>query len=550
MPGISTYWHTLRFLRPVQLYGRIWFHLYSPRPDLRTAPSKRPLIVPFAAPCIREPSMHGPSQFSFLGKSGEVKTPADWNNPSHDKLWLYNLHYFDDLNAEGSSTRVEWHTSLIHRWIRDNTPGRGIGWQPYPTSLRIVNWVKWALARDVMPEEVGQSLAVQTRWLRQRLEYHLLGNHLLANAKAMIFAGCFFNGHEADEWFHEGVRILNQELVEQILPDGGHFELSPMYHLVVLEDLLDIVNIFNTFGQPVPRTWVDSVVKMMRWASVMTHPDGNIPFFNDAAIGVAAELPKLQDYAKRLGVHPNDWVSKVLTLLLDSGYVRLDTGGFTIFIDVAKVGPNYLPAHAHADTLSLEVSIGGQRLLVNSGTSEYGAGIERQRQRGTSAHNTVCVDGQNSSEIWAGFRVGRRATVHDITVNTAEFSISAWHDGFRHLVGAPTHFRSVMVIDHMLKVVDRISGSGSHRIQGYWHFHPDVLVIEDQLQMNKEILLRFRESTAQSIRLSFHGPVRINIEPSTYHPGFGVTVPNQRLVFDYEGLLPLEVQSTIAINAG
>lgn len=547
MPELSTYWHTLRHLRPIQFYGRLWFRLYRPRPDLRTAPSRHLLRTAFAEPCRHAPSMLGPTRFSFLGESDGVETAADWNNPGRAKLWLYNLHYFDDLNAEGSSSRAEWHSSLLCRWITENTPGQGAGWEPYPTSLRIVNWVKWALASEDLPEQLCQSLAVQARWLRQRLEYHLLGNHLLTNAKALVFAGCFFEGPEADEWCHVGLRILNQELAEQVLPDGGHFELSPMYHLIVLEDLLDLVNVLRTFGQMVPGIWMDTIGRMMSWAAIMTHPDDDIPFFNDAALGTAVKLQQLQAYAGRLGIIVSSRVDVPLTFLPDSGYARFDSRYFTAFLDVARVGPEYLPGHAHADTLSLEVSVSGYRLLVNSGTSGYGTGAERQRQRGTPAHNTVCVDGQNSSEVWAGFRVGRRAAVHDVSADAEGCCMSAWHDGFQHLAGRPKHFRSVRVLDHLLQITDRVSGLGGHRIQGFWHLHPDVLVIDDQLKVKKEVILRFRQSTAQSIRLSFYGPVRIYIEPSTYHPKFGVTVPSQRLVFDYQGMLPVEVQSTITV---
>ena len=77
--------------------------------------------------------------------------------------------------------------------------------------------------------------------------------------------------------------------------------------------------------------------------------------------------------------------------------------------DVGEIGPDYRPGHAHADTLCFELSVFGQRLVVNSGTSEYGLGAERLRQRGTAAHSTVQIDGADSSEVWSGFRVARRA---------------------------------------------------------------------------------------------------------------------------------------------
>src|SRR5262249_13815017 len=146
-----------------------------------------------------------------------------------EKLWRYNLHYFDDLNAYDAAQRQEWHCSLLSQWVCENTPGFGTGWEPYPTSLRMVNWIKWVLTGNRLPAECIQSLAVQARWLSQRLEIHLLGNHLLANAKALLFAGIFFDGAEADEWLVRGLRILEREVAEQVLPDGGHIERSPMY---------------------------------------------------------------------------------------------------------------------------------------------------------------------------------------------------------------------------------------------------------------------------------------------------------------------------------
>jgi uncharacterized heparinase superfamily protein len=139
-------------------------------------------------------------------------------------LWRYHLHYFDDLNAHSAEEREQWQSQLLCRWVKDNPPGQGTGWEPYPTSLRMVNWMKWALAGHALPVECIESLAAQARWLARRLETHLLGNHLFSNAKAMIFAGIFFQGSEAEAWVSMGLRILEEQLGEQVLSDGGHFE--------------------------------------------------------------------------------------------------------------------------------------------------------------------------------------------------------------------------------------------------------------------------------------------------------------------------------------
>src|SRR5438270_568337 len=83
--------------------------------------------------------------------------------PDAAKLWLYNLHYFDDLRAEGATDRLPWQRDLIARWIVENPPAAGNGWEPYPASLRIVNWIAWALAGNDLGAAALQSLAVQVR---------------------------------------------------------------------------------------------------------------------------------------------------------------------------------------------------------------------------------------------------------------------------------------------------------------------------------------------------------------------------------------------------
>jgi uncharacterized heparinase superfamily protein len=137
---------------------------------------------------------------------------------------------------------------------------------------------------------------------------------------------------------------------------------------------------------------------MLRWLQVMSHPDGQVSFFNDTAFGVAAPWSALADYADSLTVDVDRRAMQAVESLPESGYVRLENDRATVLCDLAPVGPDYQPAHAHADTLSFELSIDGRRVIVNGGTSTYAAGPERTRQRSTAAHSTVEVDGANSSE--------------------------------------------------------------------------------------------------------------------------------------------------------
>ena len=517
--------HTVRYLRPVQLYGRLWRRLYQPNPRTRPAPPVCPVSQPFLQPLALPPSLLGPQQFTFLNREGAVEQSGDWNATERDKLWLYNLHYFDDLNAAQANQRTVWHRALIARWIADNSPGQGNGWEPYPTSLRIVNWLKWALYGNALEAQWVQSLAVQTRWLRKHLEWHLLGNHLFANAKALVFAGALFSGPEADEWFARGLAILEREVPEQILMDGGHFERSPMYHAIILGDLLDLLNMARVypglFSERLLAQWRAVVQRMRRWMASMIHPDGGVSFFNDAALGIAPEYSALEAYAERLALPENDPVTEGATQLSDSGYIRLARGGAVAILDVAPVGPDYLPGHAHADTLSFELSLSGRRVLVNSGVSQYGLGPERLRQRSTAAHNTVTIDGQDSSEVWGGFRVARRAYPFGLTCEESEglLSVSCAHDGYRRLPGRPVHQRKWLLTDSGLTVIDNITGDCGEAIARYF-LHPQVEPVTTESLQEGELRLQ----SSSTVRWKAKGG-EARIVPSSFHPEFGLSLP-------------------------
>lgn len=536
--NLGRLWRTVRHLRPVQIYGRLRFWLARPRPELSAAPILRKQVAVWQVPARRTPSLSAPGSFWFLNEAGSL-ADVGWDDPARAKLWRYNQHYFDDLNAKAGDERAEWHKGLIADWIIANAPGHGSGWEPYPTSLRIVNWIKWALAGNALPHEAINSLAVQTRWLTRRLEWHLLGNHLFANAKALIFAGCYFTGEEAEGWLKQGLAILGREVPEQIKPDGGQFELSPMYHALALEDMLDLINVAHAYGrEDLAKEWRSRAPSMLTWLEVMSHPDDDLAFFNDTAIGIAPSNSELRDYATRLGLRPSGIVSPI-THLESSGYVRMEAGPFTLLADLARIGPDYLPGHAHADTLSFELSWEKHRVFVNSGTSEYGTGPERLRQRGTAAHNTVIVEGQNSSEVWSGFRVGRRARPQAISVGVDERGAQcaeATHDGYRHLRGRPLVSRRFELNERRLLITDTVSTNT--QAEARFHLHPLVSIAS----MKSDAVLLTLPSGEQ-LRLQCTGdPLRL--EDSTWHPEFGLSIPNHCLVLPLlAGRASLSVES-------
>lgn len=472
------------------------------------------------------PSLVGPRQFVFLNQQGCLDE-LGWDGPQRDKLWRYNQHYFQDLNANDAHLRADWHRVLLSDWVDQNPPAAGTGWEPYPTSLRIVNWIKWALAGNDLPGACVNSLAVQARWLTRRLETHLLGNHLFANAKALVFAGLYFGGAEAERWLKLGLDILDEEVHEQILADGGHFERSTMYHALALEDMLDLCNIgalyINDLDNSARRqldAWRAHLPLMSAWLEAMSHPDGEISFFNDAAFGIAPSSQQLVDYAGRLGISRHQRNGQVVHLQ-HSGYVRVEVNDAVLLIDVAPVGPDYLPGHAHADTLSFELSLGCRRTIVNGGTSRYGCGPLREAERATAAHSTVEINGENSSEVWAGFRVARRARPFDVSIRRDGDAVvvEAAHDGYKRLPGRPVHRRRWRLRQGSLDVHDFVEGRFTSAVARY-HLHPDIQILACEQNVGEAHFDRLHIHWVSST-----GGVRI--APGQWHPRFGVEKPNE-----------------------
>lgn len=487
--------------------------------------------------------MSGPDRCRFLNEDRSILGAETWNTSGIRKLWLYNLHYFDDLNAREGERRRDWNVPLIRRWVDENPPTAGIGWDSYPTSLRIVNWIKWALGGGSLPEEAVRSLAVQARHLERRLEFHLLGNHLFANAKALVFARFFFEGPEGERWLRKGFDLLEREVSEQVLPDGGHFERSPMYHSLILEDLLDLVNLGRAYPEEgrdqtrgLAAQWSETAVRMRKWLSAMCHPDGEISLFNDAAFGIAPSPLELDAYAERLGFPTTEGSREGVTHLADSGYIRLQGGEAVLLLDVGPLGPDYLPAHGHADTLSFELSLYGRRVIVDTGTSTYDTSPDRLYERGTSAHNTVVVDGADSSEVWGSFRVARRAIPFGLRIDgkDGEVSVECSHDGYRRLPGKVVHKRSWRFSGKTLKVVDTLGGR-FRSAQRRFLLHPAVGL------SGKGRNGRFPAGSICCWEIPGGGKVEwragaetTRYEDARYSPGFGVSLKTVRLVEDFQ----------------
>lgn len=518
------YWNTVKYLRIIQIYYRIRLYIFPKTLSASNIDLKQKILPQYKFPCRCHSSLISKNEFNFFGEKGDISS-IGWNGPQRNKLWRYNQHYFDDLNSNNNSERTSWHISLLEDWMEKNSFENSIGWDPYPTSLRIVNIIKWILNRKYNSLELSRSLYLQTRWLFKNIEYHILGNHIFSNAKALIFAGIFFDSIEAKDWLKKGKDILSHELSEQILRDGGHFERSPMYHSLFLEDLLDIYYMlhnsdlqYSSFDHKLLKRLSHHIRKMFKWLSSMCHPDGDISFFNDSALKVAPKLSNLIKYASEINIYID--IDDHSSWLKESGYVRLENKFATVIIDIAPVGADYIPGHAHADTLSFELSLNDKRILVNSGISTYESNEMRYFQRGTTAHNTLSIDENNSSEVWSSFRLADRAQPINPKVyfNESYSSVNCSHNGFRKLKNSPTHNRKWIMNKSKLVIKDFLDVHSSNS-KAYFHFHPDNII-----KVLNENMFKIYSYDKNYDFIVING--NATLKNKCWYPEFGLSVPN------------------------
>jgi uncharacterized heparinase superfamily protein len=489
--------------------------------------------------------------FTFLNETVTFDENITWPVPDKGRLWRYNLHYFDYINAK-NALLSEATGSLIKDWIRNNPPGTVDAWDPYPVSLRTVNWIKYLSRTDVNNADGGTiagSLYSQMRFLERNIEYHILANHLFKNIKALIFGGLFFSDKRGARWLSKGLRLLDRELDEQILPDGGHFERSPMYHSMIFEDCLDLLNALGGAERgefdDICKKLTVVTEKMAYFLVAMRHPEGGIALFNDSAFGIEALPSDLVSYYERLTGNTLKKTTDTAISFPESGYfVMSPDEDNRLFIDCGPIGPDYQPGHAHCDTLSIELSLRGKKVVVDSGCYGYEEGPMRQYNRGNVGHNTVMIDGENQSEVWGSHRCARRARPIYARLNATDNALvfEGAHDGYQRLKGRPIHHRKVVWKEGRIDIEDSIDGNGQHDIGLRLHINPDLKVSV----AGGEAAIRNGETVIARIHSFPNGSV--TTQQGWYCPEFGKKLPCDVLVNGYRKVqLPFRTGWTISI---
>lgn len=580
MNRVFRFLHTLRWLRASQVLWRIKYiliryvenrwklHLAD---DSENAPSLDPVFGSLAAKHseVLRPKFYGSfrrselsrGRLTLLNKQKCFNGGADWGmqgKSAVDRIWLYNLHYhkwlFEAANGVSMGDSSEQLTSFLSDWISTCRPGT-TGFTEYPwNSYAIATRLRWwALLYYALPKQFWveraemkdrfiRSYWLQARYLYNHIEWDLRGNHLIRDASGLAFAGRFLSGWEAKSWLRKAEGILAEQSEEQVLQDGGHVERSPMYHILVMEDVFWLSLLLN--GIKIRERLLGLWCKMLEYLRWVRFPDGEIPLLNDAALNGALKPFDLLRLGKSVGLESYVVPPKGAKCFWDTGLVVYHGEDWSLFFDVGQIGPDWQPGHGHADSLTISCSYLGKRLFVDPGTHSYDADERRAYDRSTAAHNTVTIDGISSSEVWHIFRVARRAKPQSINVDVDNgvLRASASHDGYDRILGRPKHLRRIFVGNKKALVVeDKVTGKKEYNIQGGYLLGPAWEVVKET---GGSWIVRCND-VFLNVCISSSKILKIKTKTVPFHARFHVEDFRPRLCWEYDGNLPILVRTVV-----
>ncbi len=482
--------------------------------------------------------------FRFLQQERTLGDPIDWSVQAGapvSHLWRFHLQYHEyllDLLAaycvHGSQEAHRRLWDIVADWIDNNRLCRGAlgdAWHPFCLSRRIPVWLllcKAGAPPDELRDTFVVSLEKQASFLESHLERDLGGNHLLENLRALVLMGAFAEGPRSDDRLDHALRQFQEQLTMQVLDSGEHFERSPMYHVLMLEAVIDVRDATAHVRPEVSQGLAEVACRMARFLSGILHPDGDIPLLGDSIFGETLTPGVLiqQSSAAELGEKSSDG-------MLTGDYWSWRDGDDFVLFDTGPVGTDELPAHAHCDLLNLEASLGGHRLFVDTGVMEYD-GPTRTVCRSTAAHNVLQIDDVEQCDVWSRFRMGYRGHPTSCACGHSEgFDwCQATHNAYRRI--------GVLEVGRWLSCrpggpwlcVDWARGQGSHRLVSRLHLHPAV-----NLEVTTATSLKIEVSGTQA-ELQLCSPGRMVVEDAEWFPKFGCREQAKVVRFEWESPLP------------
>jgi Heparinase II/III-like protein/Heparinase II/III N-terminus len=486
---------------------------------------------------------HELKRVAEMWRAGKVEYLAlagdrlDWLGVGRPKLWRYERQYHAEVVALAADPAgFDDAQELVSSWIAACPQPRGDAWEPYPVARRILNW---SLAGYVSPElgaSIAAGLAAQVRFLSHHLERHLLGNHLICDAAALVAGSAAVEAAGLAETGTLGARLLAQELERQVLPDGGYAERTAQYHAIVLRDVLLALALTRARGLALDQRVENAARAMSRWLAGVAREDA-VPYLNDAAPGATPAVREVLSLARALRLIDgpwDSWLGRAFGLsapgrppepredlrLPDTGWTFVREGKHELLFEHGPIGPAEQPGHGHSDALSYELLWNGHAVVVDTGITTYDVGPIRDFERSAPAHATVSVAGAGPDELWAAFRVGARAKVESKIFRRTVEGVRILEGRVRAPAGWEHRRQLVYWPGVALAVFDRVVGARG-MVRSHLPLSPGCTLVADGT-------LRFAGGSLQLARL--RGTLDAGTE-SWVGEGFGKRRPRKSFAF-------------------
>jgi uncharacterized heparinase superfamily protein len=526
----------------------------------------------------------------------------------HKIIWELNRHqYWLELGRAywltGDSRYARAISDQLESWLEANPPLTGINWASMlEIGLRTISWTMaihfLALNDDVRFPTARCLLALERQLMHveEHLSYYFSPNtHLTGEALALYVVGHAFPELDSSRrWVETGRRILIREIDRQILRDGGHVERSMHYHRYTLDFyLLALLTARRAGDVDAEHAFASAAARLADFTHGVADADGRLPLIGDddggmlwpvtgrdcadvrdslATAAVALNRPHLaawglqeesfwmatpeaiayvNDRGDREPVEPSGPRSQTFP---DAGYVVMRSEHDHAVLDAGAHG--YMNGgHAHADALSMTLSIGGRPLLIDPGTATYTMDPRlRNRMRGSLNHNTVCLDGKPQSTPAGPFHwsTAADALLQGSRHNACLDWVEATHNGY-----APVqHRRSVIRADGSgWLVVDEMRGThvgdesdAIHSAATHWHLHPGWMLRDEGMGMVRATHLEGAEAwllfDAGDLSL-VHGDQESGL--GWYAPVYGTLLPTWSVRVTRRMRLPFSMLSWIDV---
>ncbi len=472
---------------------------------------------------VDTPLTFGPMlDYRDVKRCGDVKYTWELNR-HHHLVELGKAYYLT-----GDRRFKDEVIAQLDSWFQDCPAPFGINWSStLELGIRVINWcfcLKFLVAQE--PQFVENNTQFMRRWIAsihehlKFIRHHIsffssANNHLIGELSGLFIGAVCFDFEESEEWSSLAHRILEEEASAQIWPDGVDKEQAISYQAFVFDFLLLVGIIGRKNGMEFGGEFWGRLEKMAEFIHALISPDGNVPRIGDeddahvvqlaldrefnkfrSLLASAACIFGRRDFKESAAVfdektfwlHGFDgWsnfqegqiVGPPRLAFESGGYYILSSDSSRLIFDCGPIGYLSLAAHGHADALSVLLDYRGKEFLVDVGTYAYHTKPEwRQYFRGTTAHNTVCVDGEHQSVMGGNFmwRTKANATV----LRRSATNVGGRHDGYRRLASPVDHEREVRYVadENKYQIIDRLDCKATHRIQQFFHLSPESACVQ------------------------------------------------------------------------